>query len=362
MQRAAAAVSHRRPPDRDVVGRRVIAGGALALAVALFLSLSIGATGITLAALPRALSAAIGGAGDPALAREQLVLLSIRLPRAILGLFVGAALGVAGAMMQGLFRNPLADPGIIGVSSGAALAAVATIALGNTLAAPLTRAFGVYALPFAAFAGGVATTTVLVAVARRGGQVMIGTLLLAGIAIGALAGALTGLIAYASDDRELRDLTLWSLGSLSGASWPKVVAVLPFALAIVVVLPLVIRALNGFLLGEAEAYHLGVDIERTKRLVVLTTAACVGAAVAVAGVVGFVGIVVPHLVRLLAGPDHRFVLPGSALLGAALLLAADVAARMLVRPAELPLGVVMAAIGAPVFLHLVLRRGIGGVE
>jgi iron complex transport system permease protein len=248
------------------------------------------------------------------------------------------------------------------VSSGAALAAVATIALGNSLAAPLTRTLGVYALPFAAFAGGFATTMLLVAIAGRRGQLMIGTLLLAGIGIGAIAGALTGLISYASDDRELRDLTLWFLGSLSGASWPKVLAVLPFALAVVVALPFVVRALNGFLLGEAEAFHLGVDTERTKRLVVLTTAASVGAAVAVAGVVGFVGIVVPHLVRLIAGPDHRFVLPGSPLLGAVLLLLADVIARMAVRPAELPLGIVMAGIGAPFFLHLVLRRGIGGVE
>ena len=334
----------------------------LALAVAVFLSLSIGATGITLASLPRAVWAALAGSNDPVLLREQLVLLNIRFPRAILGLFVGAALGVAGTMMQGLFRNPLADPGIVGVSSGAALAAVATIALGNSIAAPLTRAFGVYALPFAAFAGGFATTMLLVAISGRRGDLMIGTLLLAGIALGAISGALTGLISYASDDRELRDLTLWSLGSLSGSSWPKVVAILPFAVLILVVLPMVIRGLNGFLLGEAEAYHLGIDTERTKKLVILTTAASVGAAVAVAGVVGFVGIVVPHVIRLLAGPDHRFVLPGSALLGAALLLVADVIARMVVRPAELPLGIVMAAIGAPVFLHLVLRRGIGGVE
>jgi iron complex transport system permease protein len=340
----------------------VLACSALVLAAALFLSLSIGATGITLTSLPRAVWGAIEGSTDPVVSREQLVLLSIRLPRALLGLFVGAALGVAGSMMQGLFRNPLADPGIVGVSSGAALAAVATIALGNGLFLPWTRAFGVYALPFAAFLGGFATTTLLVAIAGRQGQLMIGTLLLAGIAIGAIAGALTGLVAYASDDRELRDLTLWSMGSLSGASWPKVAAILPFAVLILAVLPRVIRALNGFLLGEAEAFHLGVDTERTKRLVILTTAAAVGAAVAVAGVVGFVGIVVPHLVRLLAGPDHRFVLPGSALLGASLLLLADVIARMIVRPAELPLGIVMAAVGAPVFLHLVLRRGIGGVE
>jgi iron complex transport system permease protein len=339
-----------------------LVGSALALAIGLFLSLSVGATGITLVSLPRAVWGALSGSSDPLLMREQLVLLNIRFPRTLLGMFVGAALGVAGTMMQGLFRNPLADPGIVGVSSGAALAAVATIALGNGLAAPWTRAFGVYALPFAAFVGGFVTTTFLVAIAGRHGQLMVGTLLLAGIAIGAIAGALTGFISYASDDRELRDLTLWSLGSLSGSSWPKVIAILPFAVLILVVLPRVIRALNGFLLGEAEAFHLGVDTERTKRLVILTTAACVGAAVAVAGVVGFVGLVVPHRVRLLSGPAHRVVRPGRALLGAARQRLADVVARMAVRPAELPLGIVMAAIGAPVFLHLVLRRGIGGVE
>ena len=175
------------------------------------------------------------GHADADIAREQLVLLDIRLPRLLLGAFVGAALAVSGAMMQGMFRNPLADPGLVGVSSGAALAAVATIALGNGLAAPWIKAFGVYALPFAAFFGGVATTLVLVRSSARQGQLAIGTLLLAGIAIGALNGALTGLIAYASDDRELRDLTLWMLGSLSGASWPKVLAVLPFALLIALV-------------------------------------------------------------------------------------------------------------------------------
>jgi iron complex transport system permease protein len=150
------------------------------------------------------------------------------------------------------------------------------------------------------------------------------------------------------------------LGSLSGASWPKVVAVAPFALLMVLILPRLMRALNGLLLGEAEAFHLGIDVERTKRLIVIATAAAVGAAVAVAGVVGFVGIIVPHLIRLLAGPDHRVVLPASALLGGSLVLIADVAARMALRPAELPLGVVTAIIGAPIFLHMVVKRGVGG--
>lgn len=347
---------------RESIGYRLMATSALVLIAAVLMSLSFGATGITLSALGRVVQAYLFGTSDTEQIMEQLVLLDIRLPRTLLGAFVGAALAVSGAMMQGLFRNPLADPGIIGVSSGAALAAVATIALGNSLAAPLVQSFGTYALPFAAFFGGFVTTGLLVLIAGRHGQLMVGTLLLAGIAIGALSGALTGLIAYASDDRELRDLTLWSLGSLSGASWPKVFAILPFMAAIAVVLPRVIRALNGFLLGEAEAFHLGIDIERTKWLIIFTTALSVGAAVAVAGIVGFVGIVVPHFVRLIAGPDHRFVLPCSALLGASLLLLADVIARMAVRPAELPLGIVMAAIGAPVFLHLVLRRGVGGLE
>jgi iron complex transport system permease protein len=336
----------------------LIAGACLALAFTMLLSLSVGATGVSLAALPRVLAALVTGVSDPGVAREHLVLLEIRLPRLLLGAFVGSALALSGAMMQGMFRNPLADPGLIGVSSGAALAAVATIAASNGLALPLVRALGPYLLPLAAFGGGMLATAALVAVAARHGELAVGTLLLAGIALAALASSLTGLIASASDDRELRDLTLWMLGSLSGASWPKALAVAPFALALALVVPRLVRGLNGLVLGEAEAFHMGIDVDRMKRVTIVATAAATGAAVAVSGIVGFVGIVVPHLVRLLAGPDHRVVLPGSALLGAALVLAADVLARMLVRPAELPLGVVTALIGAPLFLHLV-RRWVG---
>lgn len=347
-------------PGRLASGETLLAASALALAATMVLALSIGPTGITLGSLPRVVAAWMTGETDVGVAREKLVLLDIRLPRLLLGMFVGAALAVSGAMMQGLFRNPLADPGLIGVSSGAALAAVATIALGNGILAFALKPLGVYALPFTAFLGGVATTVLLVAVVNRHGQLATATLLLAGIAIGALAGALTGLISFASDDRELRDLTLWMLGSLSGSSWPKVFAVAPFALVLALVCPRLIQALNGLLLGEAEAFHMGVDVERSKRLIVLATASAVGAAVAVAGVIGFVGIIVPHLARMLAGPDHRSVLPMSATLGAALVLLADVIARMALRPAELPLGVVMALIGAPLFLHMVVRRGLAG--
>lgn len=345
------------PPLQKSTPLLLLAAGLLVLAVVL--SMGSGATGIGLDAVWKVATRIWSSKPAAESDVEQLVILGVRLPRTILGAFVGASLAVAGAMMQGLFRNPLADPGVIGVSSGAALAAVATIALGNSAAAPFVKTFGVYALPVAAFLGGLLTTTLLVLVARRSGEILVGTLLLSGIAVAALAEAMTGLISYASDDRELRDLTLWRLGSLSGASWPKVFAILPFALMLALILPRVVRALNGLLLGEAEAFHLGIDIVKAKRTVIFATAAAVGASVAVSGVIGFVGIVVPHVVRLITGPDHRVLLPASAMLGASLVLFADVLARMLVRPAELPLGIVLAVVGAPVFLHLVLNRRTG---
>lgn len=355
-QRANAPAS--RPDDvrRRGVRRLFLTAATLSLILTVLSSLAIGPTGISFAALPSALDAAWFGAADAVSRQNQLVLLDLRLPRTLIGAFVGSALAVSGAMMQGLFRNPLADPGIVGVSSGAALAAVATIALSDTLLRPLVVILGIYSLPVAAFFGGAVTTTLLVALAGRHGTLMVGTLLLAGIAIAALAGAATGLIAQASNDQELRDLTLWQLGSLTGASWDKVHAVAPVAVLLVLTLPMTVRALNGFLLGEAEAFHLGINVERTKFIIVTLTALAVGASVAVSGLIGFVGIVVPHFVRLIAGPDHAIVLPASALCGATILLLADIVARIIVQPAELPIGIVMALIGGPVFLHLVLRR------
>jgi iron complex transport system permease protein len=298
----------------------------------------------------------MGHSVDPADQRAALVLIDLRMPRTLLAIFVGGSLAVAGAMMQGLFRNPLADPGLVGVSSGATLAAVTFIVLGNTYLGGWQQLMGIYALPVAAFGGGLVATVVLVGVASRHGTTTVATLLLAGIAFGALTGAMTGILAYISNDRELRDLTLWSMGSLSGSSWSKTLAIAPFAVILLVALPGLVRALNGMLLGEAEAYHLGIDLESAKRRVVLLTAMAVGGAVAVAGIIGFVGIVVPHFVRMIAGPDHRVLLPASALLGGVLVLVADSFARVVVAPAELPIGIIMAIIGAPVFLHLVLKR------
>lgn len=342
--------------SRSHVHGRLLILASLALATIVTASLAIGPTGISFSALPSAFDAAWHGATDDISRQHRLVLFDLRLPRTLIGAFVGASLAISGAMMQGLFRNPLADPGIVGVSAGAALAAVATIALGDSLASGWVNMFGIYALPMSAFLGGALTTALLIVVAGRDGQLMVGTLLLAGIAFAALAGAGTGLIAQASNDQELRDLTLWQLGSLTGASWDKVYAVAPFAVLLFMALPRSVRMLNGLMLGEAEAFHLGINVNRAKFLIVTLTALAVGASVAVAGLIGFVGIVVPHFVRLIAGPDNSVVLPASAIVGACILLLADIVARVVVQPAELPIGIVMALIGAPVFLHLILRR------
>lgn len=293
--------------------------------------------------------------------REETVLLSIRLPRTILGLVTGAALAVSGAVLQGLFRNPLADPALIGVSSGAALAAVATIVLGGTLAAFLPLGFRPYLLPVAAFAGGLLVTLLVYRIASRDGQVDVATMLLAGVALNAMAGAGIGLMVFISTDQQLRDLNFWLLGSLGGVTWPTLLPALPLIGAPVVILPLLWQRLNALLLGEGQAFHLGFDVERTKRVIVVLAALTAGASVALTGVIGFVGLVVPHLIRLSIGPDHRTLLPGAVLLGAALMLIADVFARTVVLPSELPIGVLTAFVGGPFFLWLLLRgRRIGG--
>lgn len=296
--------------------------------------------------------------GDDALlqGRDVLVVLNIRLPRVLIGLLIGAALAVSGALMQGLFRNPLADPGLVGVSAGAGLAAAATIVLGDRFLSGMAMKLPFAVLPFGAFCGGLISTLALYLIATRDGRTSVATMLLAGVALGALAGALTGLLAYLSDDRQLRDLTFWSLGSLGGASWTKLSAVAPIVLPLLLTMPLLARGLNGLMLGEAEAYHLGIPVQKVKALAIILVALAVGASVATAGMIGFIGIVVPHLVRLATGPDHRLLLPLSALGGAMLLVGADIVARLIVAPAELPIGIVTAAIGAPFFLWLLLRR------
>lgn len=269
-------------------------------------------------------------------------------------LAVGAVLALSGVAMQGLFRNPLADPGLVGVSSGAALGAALAIVFGASLGG-LPAFLAPYLLSLCAFGGGLGVTWLVYRLGRRDGQTSVATMLLAGIALTALSGAVIGLFTYLADDATLRTLTFWNLGSLNGASYPRLWPLLLVALLVACWLPRRADALNALLLGESEARHLGFDVERLKAELVLCTALGVGAAVAAAGMIGFIGLVVPHLIRLVAGPDHRTLLPASMMAGAILLLLADLLARLALAPAELPIGIVTALIGAPFFLYLLLR-------
>lgn len=327
----------------------------LLLALALWLSLALGPVSLPLGDTVRAALRLAGlPLDDEGLQQAELILGQIRMPRTLLGLAVGAVLALCGVAMQGLFRNPLADPGLIGVSSGAALGAAVAIVGGAALGG-IPELFAPYLLSLCAFLGGLVVTALVYRLGRRNGQTSVTTMLLAGIALNALAFACIGLFTYLADDATLRTLTFWNLGSLNGASYARLWPLLLVTLAVALWLPRRAQALNALLLGESEARHLGVAVERLKRELVFCTALGVGAAVAAVGMIGFIGLVVPHLVRLLVGPDHRVLLPASALAGASLLLLADLFARLILSPAELPIGIVTALIGAPFFLYLLLR-------
>ncbi|HLF80116.1 MAG TPA: iron ABC transporter permease [Dehalococcoidia bacterium] len=277
--------------------------------------------------------------------QQELVLWNIRLPRILLGLLAGCGLAVAGASLQGIFRNPLADPGLIGASSGGAVGAVGMIMLGI---APL----GTYSLPVAAFTGSVLVTGLVYLLSRHGGRTEVVTLILTGVALNAIAGAAIGLMNFYATDAQLRSIVFWSMGSLGGGTWRVVYATTPFVVVGVLLLMTQRRALNLMILGEREAFHLGLSTERVRVQVITLSALISGAVVAAIGIVGFVGLVVPHLMRLLDGPDNRVLLPVSALGGSILLLLADLFARTLLSPLELPLGIVTALVGGPYFLWL----------
>jgi len=344
--------------DRTRQGVMVLALLAVLLFAACLVSLGIGPTGVGLGDL----WAYATGNGDSLSTQERVILEAVRLPRTALGLLVGAGLAVSGTMMQGLFRNPLADPGIVGVTSGAGLAAVAAIVLGNTILAPAAMLLGNQFLPLMAFFGGLFNTWMLYLIATRDGRTSTTALILSGIAIGALSAAFMGLLIVMADDRQLRDITFWSLGSLGGATFGRVLSILPFVAVVLVIMPFVARGLDALILGDAAAFHMGIPVQRLKKIVIVAVAAACGSTVAVAGSIGFVGIVVPHLLRLAMGPSHRFLLPGSALGGGALLLIADSVARTVAAPAELPIGVITALFGAPVFLFLLLGKNGAGIR
>lgn len=325
------------------------------LLLVFWLSMALGSVSLPLGDTLRAL---LHLAGLPVkvegLEQAELIVGQLRLPRALMALLVGALLAMCGVAMQGLFRNPLADPGLIGVSSGAALGAALAIVFGAAIGG-LPASLGPYLLSLCAFLGGLVVTWLVYRLGRRDGQASVATMLLAGIALTALASALIGLFSYLADDATLRSLTFWNLGSLNGASYPRLWPLLLVGLLVGAWLPRRVDALNALLLGESEARHLGFDVERLKTELIFCTALGVGAAVAAAGMIGFIGLVVPHLLRLVVGPDHRRLLPASMLGGAILLLLADLVARLALAPAELPIGIVMALLGAPFFLYLLVR-------
>lgn len=317
-------------------------------------SLNVGATGVHLMALWHS-GAQVDGFAD------RVVLTQIRGPRVVMAGLTGAALAVAGAVMQGLFRNPLADPGLIGVSSGAALATACMIVLGGAWvdvgagAAQAALMSTAWAVPVAGMLGSFAAAWLLYVFATRGGVTSVSMILLAGVALSAFAGALTGILIFRANDTALRDLTFWTMGSFAGATWSRIGLLCPFLLVAAWITAGLAAPLNALLLGESDARLMGYPVERIKRLAMLAVACAVGPTVSFAGAIGFVGVVVPHLVRLVTGPDHRLVLPGSALLGAALLMAADTLARVIAMPADVPVGIVTAVLGTPVFVWLLTR-------
>ena len=289
------------PGDRSRQARALSGLLLVLLGFAALLSLGTGASGVSLGAAAKSLVTA-----QELSPRDRIVLFDIRLPRMVMGVLVGAALAVSGAVMQGLFRNPLADPGLVGVSAGAGLGAITAIVLGGLLPASAAALFGYYLVPVAAFFGGWATTLILYRVSTRRGRTSVATMLLAGIALGALAGAVQGILVYVADDAQLRTLTFWGMGSVAGATWSKVLAAAPLICLALATAPFLARGLNALALGEAAAAHIGIPVQRLKNTAILMVAGAVGAAVAVSGGIGFVGIVVPHLPASRRGAGSPF--------------------------------------------------------
>ena len=319
------------------------------LPVVALLSLTVGTVSISWV---EALRAVVGSSSTTQI---DTILFDIRLPRILLAIFVGAVLATTGAVMQGLFRNPLADPSLIGVSSGASVgASLMIVTAGGFIQGGAL--VGISLVSIGAFVGGFTATLLVYRLATSGMGTSVTTMLLAGIAIGALAGALNSLLSYFSDNDMLRQISLWQMGNLSGASWLKVSIMGAVTILLMGLFPRDSRALNALLLGESEARHLGINVQWVKRRLIVLTALGVGVSVAVAGLVGFVGLIMPHIIRLMIGPDHRWLIPASGLAGAILLVVADSLARVVVIPAELPTGILTAILGAPFFVALLLQQ------
>ena len=285
----------------------------------------------------------------------KTILLDIRLPRICLAILIGAILAISGAVMQGLFRNPLAAPSLIGVSSGASVGASVVIVLAGAWLQSNT-ALGLSLVAVGAFIGSFLVTVLVYRLSTSALGTSVTTMLLAGIAVSALAGAVSGLLSYYADNEMLRQISIWQMGNLSTANWQRVLVLAVVAILVLSLFPRESKSLNALLLGESEARHLGIDVQQVKRKLILLTTLGIGTAVAIGGMIGFVGLIVPHIVRLLIGPDHRWLLPASALAGGVLLLLADTIARIIIAPTELPTGILTAILGAPFFIMLLVQQ------
>ncbi len=284
---------------------------------------------------------------------EKEVLLNIRAPRVALAVFVGAALGVAGATLQGLFRNPLADPGLIGVSAGGALGAVLSIVLLQTFSND--NNMGIFLIPSSAIFGSLTVIGIIYIITSGFNKSGIMYMLLVGIALNAIATVGIGFLTFISSDSQLRNITFWMMGSYGSANWILLLPAIFVISASTIILISISRKLDIMQLGEIEAYRVGVDIKKTKMIIIISTAIMIGASVSLSGIVGFIGLVVPHLVRLLGGANHRYLLLGSALMGVIISVNADLFSQIVIQPAEIPIGLATSALGAPFFLWLVLR-------
>lgn len=285
----------------------------------------------------------------------EAVFIQLRLPRVLLCGITGAILAVSGVLMQGLFRNPIVEPGLVGTSSGAAFGASIIFVLSANMSPEVKSYMGPLLLPVVAFIGAFAATSIVYSLAKSAGKVSILSLLLIGIAVNAICLSGTGFMSYIARDPQARSITFWNLGTFSGASWLQVALVGTVAAAIFIITLRNAKELNALLLGEEEAQYLGVDTEKLKRKIMLMNTAMVAVATAFVGVIAFMGLIVPHVVRLLIGSDNRRLLPASAMLGATLLILADLAARLLLSPAEMPIGIITSFVGAPVFILLLKR-------
>ena len=333
----------------------ILSGLGLCLLVAVLLSLTIGAVFIPVNDVVILLLKKFGlFAATEVDSVHEVVLYTIRLPRILMTVFIGGALSASGAALQGLFRNPLVEPSLVGVSGGAAAAVVILIVFGGPMAFSagwLNQAI----LPLVAFSGGLLATLVVLKLSDQSGKTNVTVLVLIGVAMIALSSAIIGLAIFYADENQLRTFTFWTLGDLGGATWDKLMIAAPLLVISFSVLLFFSNSLNALALGEAEAFHMGVPVERIKLMIILCSALGVGVSVSMAGMISFVGLVVPHLIRVMFEADHRLVLPAAILGGALLLILSDLIARTIVSPAELPIGVVTSLIGAPFFIALLLN-------